>query len=451
MERKIFISFLGIGDDGDGYASLKYSYKGTPIDCQTEFVQRAEIEAVGADKIDKILIICTKESYKDFFTDLKSELVNGLSINEAKIETERINKKFDADDQWKLFSLVNKSINDGDRVIFDFTHGFRSLPIILSASLNYITKSKPNVVLEHVFYGQKDSDTAGTIIDMKEFYMINEWADGVSKLIDNADTTKLAKLASIKTEDSFSGLKDVEFISALEELTGTIKNIDVNSVAEKTNNALEIIKQKLDTLTNPEEQELLRHVLDKFATLSTDIPPSGYYDKDYFEVQLKLVEMLIQHELFMQAFTVMRELIVSIGMTGCTGKYRGKEIDSDKGRKYRRRFGEMFVNLCQFSVPEWKYMDGGKIEKISEMEMDDFKNIMQPFYLKLEEKNIAEILQSFVSDLLKYRNGFDHGWTCVSKKNIPEDISEQSNNFLGKITQVVKMMNEKTLYNVVGG
>ena len=152
------------------------------------------------------------------------------------------------------------------------------MPIILSASLNYISKSKPDVVIEHVFYGQKDSDTAGTIIDMKEFYMINEWADGVSRLIANADTAKLAKLASIKTEDKFSGLKDPDFISALEELTGTIKNIAINSIAEKTNNALSIIKQKLDSLSNHEEQELLRHVLDKFATLSTDIPPSGYYE-----------------------------------------------------------------------------------------------------------------------------------------------------------------------------
>jgi len=445
MLRKIFISFLGIGNDGDGYDSLKYSYNGNIIDCQTAFVQRAEIEAIGPDKIDDILIICTSESYKKFFDELKREFVDELSINETKIKSSQINKKFGADDQWELFGLVNKSIRDDDRVIFDFTHGFRSLSIILSASLNYITKSKPGVVLEHVFYGQKDSDTSGTIIDMKEFYMINEWADGISRLIDNADTTKLARLAATESKDKFAGLKDIEFITAMKDLTKTIKNVDVNSVAEKTNDALKIIKQKLDSLKNHEEQELLRHVLDKFTALSTDIPPSGYYDKNYFKVQLQLVEMLIKHELFMQAFTVMRELIASIGMTGCTGKYRGKEIDSKKGRKYRKRFGEMFVNLCQFPQKEWKYYDEEKIKNISEMEMDDFRNIVQPFYSRLTEEHIAKVLCDFVNGMVKIRNYFAHGWTGVANNKAPKNIRDKANAYLDKTTQVINMMIEKNL------
>lgn len=434
---RIFISFLGIGPEGEGYDSLKYTYNNTLTGAQTEFVQRAEIEALGPENFDEVFILCTNESYREFFLYLQSELINELNLSKNKISCEKINTNLSPKEQWKLFSLVNKKVQDYNRIVFDFTHGFRLLPIILSTSLSFIAKTKPELVLEHVFYGQKEGDREGKIIEMKDFYIINEWADGVSRLVDNADISKLAFLTSDKDDISFKGLKDQKLVDALEQLTSVIKNIDMNSVNQVTNNALSILNEKIKTLKSPEEQELLELVLNKFASLSTDVPLSGFYDKDYFQIQLEFIKLLNKHQLYMQSFTVMRELIVSIGMLGCTGKYQGKKIDSKDGRKYRRRFGDIFVNLCQFPREKWKYENEKKKHTLSENEMNDF-NIILPFYEQLENQGIADELQGFVKEMLDYRNGFNHAWTY--KKECLGDVTEKADYYLKKIENVIEKL-----------
>ena len=60
--RRIFISFLGMGPDGEGYSELNYQMEGKRGSVSTEFVQRAELEFLGSEIFDEIFILCTKES-----------------------------------------------------------------------------------------------------------------------------------------------------------------------------------------------------------------------------------------------------------------------------------------------------------------------------------------------------------------------------------------------------
>jgi CRISPR-associated Csx2 family protein len=436
---RVFISFLGIGPDNqDGYKSLKYSYNDKHTGGQTEFVQQAEIEALGPATFDRIIILCTRESFDRFFHDLRDELVDTLKINPDKISCEKIESSLTPENQWQLFSIVNQSIQDGDQLVFDFTHGFRLLSIVLSTALHFILTSKPDVVLEHVFYGQQEENgTDGTIVDMKDFYTINEWSDGVSRLIDGADTSKLVTLVKNQTTGgSFSGIRNQELVLSLDHLTRVIKNVDTNHVASTCSKALQIIqKQKISA--TPEEKDLLELIQQTFKHLATSGEISGKYDRRYFEVQLNYARLLAKHGLYMQAFTVMRELIASIGMLGCTGKYKKPIMNSSDGIKYRRRFGDMFFNLCQFPKEKWKWQDPVKKKNIRQPEMDDFKNLL-PFYEMLEDKGIAENLQAFTKELADYRNGFDHAWTGKSASF--QEVSENAEIFLKKLDQVLEAL-----------
>ena len=438
---RIFISFLGVGsEDHGGYKSLKYSYNGQPTGGQTQFVQRAEIEAIGPASFDRIIILCTRESFEKFYYELNDELVDELNIQVDRISNERIGSRLTAENQWELFSLVNRSIENGDRLVFDFTHGFRLLSIIMSAALHFILTSKPKVVLEHVFYGQQsENGTDGTIVDMKEFYAINEWSEGVSRVVHGADPSKLISMAKIENSDTtFLGIKNKELVQTLEELTRVIKNVDVNHIAIKCDKALRIVQEQKEKVGS-EERDLLDLIYQTFKPLAPSEEITGRYDRTYFEVQLNFAQLLANHGLFMQSYTVMRELIVSIGMLGCTGKYAKPAMTNSDGRSYRYRFGETFFNLCQFEKGRWKWADPEKAKYIKADDMHNFTTI-RPFYETLENIGVAEKLQAFTKELADYRNGFDHAWT--GKKESFQEVSQKADMFLNEIEQVLESLKQ---------
>jgi hypothetical protein len=95
---------------------------------------------------------------------------------------------------------------------------------------------------------------------------------------------------------------------------------------------------------------LLTTVIDKFKPLAVGAPPSGRYDLAYFEVQLNFIQLLLEHRLFMQAFTAMREMIASFGLVA----NKKARTDNNAGRGQRRK-GEVFINMVQVQEAEWDF------------------------------------------------------------------------------------------------
>jgi len=112
--KRIFISFLGMGPDGEGYSELNYQMEGKPERISTEFVQMAEIEFLGSDSFDKIFILCTKKSHDYSFHDLRDELNDNLCIDRQKIEHVPINNVETIKHAWELFDKI-KSLKTLDK------------------------------------------------------------------------------------------------------------------------------------------------------------------------------------------------------------------------------------------------------------------------------------------------------------------------------------------------
>jgi CRISPR-associated Csx2 family protein len=407
-----FISFIGTGPEGDGYTELSYQMEGSEEKVPTKFVQRAEIQLLGKDQFDKIYILCTRES-KDFFHHLNDELKDELGVREKRIEAVDIGKIEQTQSAWALFEKISGLINDGDTLVFDLTHGFRSLSIIVSAALNYILKAKNDIDLLHVFYGEKDedSDRKGTIIDMKDFYTVNQWADGVARLTENADASKLADVAKHESSGTFSNLKDSHLIKALEELTATLRNIDVNRVARNTKNALEIIRSCKDRSTGA-ELELLCLVEEKFAPLAKEL--SGQYDADYFMLQLDIIRMLNEHRLYMQAYTVILETIGSIGMLGAPPELI-KDICNNAAADLRTSYADLFVRMMNFN----------NFKSQSDKEKPRTEQLNNTICSWISNQGMLEELKSITQETKKYRNGFDHAWTGYGDKTMKKKIKDE--------------------------
>jgi len=407
-----FISFIGTGPDGGGYSELSYQMEGAEDKVFTKFVQRSEIQLLGRERFEKIYILCTRES-KKFFHELHDELKDELGIPGEIIEAVDIGKIEQIKSAWALFEKISSLINNGDTLVFDLTHGFRSLSIILSAALNYILKAKNQIVLRHVFYGEKNenSDRRGTIIDMKDFYSVNQWADGVARLTENADASKLADVAKHESSGTFSNLKDSDLIRALEELTATLRNIDVNRVARNTKNALEIIRTCKDKSTGA-EHELLCLVEEKFAPLAKEL--SGQYDADYFMLQLDIIRMLNEHRLYMQAYTVILETIGSVGMLGTPSELI-KDIWDPATAELRSPYADLFVRMMNFS----------DFKSRSDKENTRAEQLNTTICTWINNQSMLEELKTITKETKKYRNGFDHAWTGHGDKTMQKKIKDQ--------------------------
>ncbi|MBE1426625.1 CRISPR-associated Csx2 family protein [Desulfomicrobium macestii] len=447
---KVFISFLGTGSNPDdstkiGYDEVSYSIGDKTLP-STHFAQRAILEYHHPASFDRIHIFMTEQSRIKHWTPLRDQLLSLGAKEDALRDNASLTTRMDSEDQWQWFEILLDAIQDDDDVIMDFTHGFRSVPIVFSSAIGFLQKARKFRLL-HAYYGyvEKENKTKtvvkAEIVDMAGFYRINDWADAVARLTETADASKLAMLAEEEKGSSFEALNDQKLIEALQSLTDLIKNIDVNRVGTIADAALGIIEKKIGESSGA-NLCLLEMVRDKFGELACQQPPSGRYDEAYFRTQLILAEMLLKHHLPMQAFTVMRECVASIGMLGVQEKYTKKCMLTKEGRGYRRRFGEVFASMSQYPKADWKFEKPEEALRFTPLVINDYKHL-KPFWEQLEELGIAEILQGFFGDMAKLRNGFDHAW--IIKNGVPANVIESGKQYLEALKTIFEKLREAGL------
>lgn len=152
--------------------------------------------------------------------------------------------------------------------------------------------------------------------------------------------------------------------------------------------------------------------------------------------------MLLKHHLPMQAFTVMRECVASMGMLGVQGKYAKQSMLTKKGRDYRRRFGELFACMCQYPRAEWKLENPEEVVRLSPSVINDFQHL-KPFWEQIEELGIAAVLQGFVGDMADLRNGFDHAW--IVKNGVPANVLESGGQYLEALKTIFEKLHQAGL------
>lgn len=420
MTRSVYISFLGLGsfDKNTGtyaYNDTVYELEGK-MATSTPFVQVAEMELLDGRLFDKVFIAATDKSREVHFEELKS----AMAVYKITPEVLTLKEDFTSKGQWEWFENILSVIEANDRIVVDLTHGYRAVPIIFSAAINFLQKAR-NIELQAVYYGAYDSNKkCAPIVDIKEFYLINEWADSVSRLVEDADARKLGETAQKASSFQLSELNDPDVTRVFMELTDAIRNVEVNHVGEKTKAALALIAAKSEKASSTGKM-LLGLVTDKFIGLATEGPVTQQYDRDYFRVQIEIARLLLEHRLFMQAYTVMREFIPSIAMI----YYEKRGINNKKRKKYRQFKAEVFLQMVQRPKEEWEFENEDK-KKASED--------LMPYYRELSKVDIISEAKKFLKDLTRYRNGFDHAWTAMPKAK--DDIPERGKAFLTQLEKV---------------
>lgn len=233
---KVIISFLGTGGYTDRenrsrgkYRKAKYKMEGSVY--ETEFVSEALLSHYNADRV---IVIGTLKSMWDVIYDndsfvpdvideswaalaelvdvsnYKTEIEKGELIKKVFLNTKitpiivkyGLSKEENEYNIQQLFSIENSLQND-DELFIDVSHGFRSLPIVLTNIINFITEnSKKKISVKTISYAM---------------FEVSHEMDGVTPII-NLDLIKELQ-QSVKAAHEFNEYGNAYLFSKLLEST----------------------------------------------------------------------------------------------------------------------------------------------------------------------------------------------------------------------------------------
>ncbi|OAN43795.1 CRISPR-associated protein [Chloroflexus islandicus] len=136
-----------------------------------------------------------------FTTELTAQFYNQhfASAQAASIQAVRIPDGRDDDELWRIFQAVVEVIEPNEAVVFDITHGFRSLPFLSFLAAAYLRKVKA-IQLKHVFFGNFEMrDQSATphrtpVLDLTNFVELLDWMVGADLFVRFGDARDLAGL-----------------------------------------------------------------------------------------------------------------------------------------------------------------------------------------------------------------------------------------------------------------
>ena len=307
-------TFLGTGK----LHPSTYTFEGKES-CETQFFAEAIIEFFNPKSLYIFATVSAAEApvavedppsaqnppRLDFLVNLlkKETDVQIITIPEGKNETQL----------WEIFNIVVKNIKDNDKVVFDITHGFRSLPFLTFLALAYVRKVKRDVEIERVIYGAYEaveiSNPKKPVFDLTPFVNLLEWLGAVTMFQQTGDAHQIADLLS-----SHVGIKP-----DLSTVSDNLRNL---SAALLTNRTLEVQQSAADLLTNLKNskitiasevrpfQTLLDQIRDSYEPLALDKPASAKTDES-LRKQHEQIKWYAENQQYLQAVTLTREWLIS--------------------------------------------------------------------------------------------------------------------------------------------
>lgn len=319
MGRKVFISFLGNGfyeptryveneDDEVSSSSLRFIQEAT-INKFCKNYTKADLiyvfTTIGAlanwnDGEHKNYKSNAIEWYEGLHTRLK-ELDLACSFVNVMIPDGR-----STDEIWEIFRIVYEKLESNDELIFDITHGFRSLPMLNMVLINY-AKLLKDILVKGIYYGafeakyQRNSYWYSPIWNLKDFEELQEWSNNAAIFL---QTGNAISVTNQMTDEVFTDLK--------EKLSNFSKYILVNRGLDIYHgNTMVELNQELSKgiLDFPKKYEPLKPILKKIEKEFVD------YQEDSALNGFLAVRWCIRNGLIQQAATLLEEFIITFVMT----------------------------------------------------------------------------------------------------------------------------------------
>ena len=263
-----------------------------------------------------------------------------------KLEAITIPDGADDNELWSLFQSVVDAVDEREEVIFDITHGFRSVTFLSLLAVAYLRQVK-QIDLRAILYGNFEARDRSAepqrtpVIDLSDFVSLFDWMTAADRFVRFGDATDLAeRLRAAKPNQSRQpdSLPDVITADMLRRAeAGPNQSQQANRLArvanslEKVSKALRLIRpnEAMDasaTLDRQLSDPVVTHSIESnarpFVLLADSIKKeytrlalSSSHQREQpvsaLRYERDMINWLLEHNQFAQAMAIAREWIPS--------------------------------------------------------------------------------------------------------------------------------------------
>lgn len=307
---KKIITFLGIQAKKTTYCFQGQNYDG-------------EVFAEALHKFcnyDSMLVCVTSEAKEKTFPILEK-------LEEKRIQAVEIPTGQSTEEMWETFKIINQKVNENDSVIFDITHGLRSLPFLVFLFAAYLKAAK-NVTIEAIYYGAWElgfsNNGIAPVIDLSEFIGMLDWLTATERFVEIGDGQLLADLlkkgmpSKIELRDSISARelkRDLEAASkAIESISLALRLTRPIETMEEATKLEQALKKAAPSIAKQAQpfSILGEQVVKEYGQFALENPRENSQLANNLWLQLKMIQWYRERQQIVQAVTLTREWIVSV-------------------------------------------------------------------------------------------------------------------------------------------
>lgn len=169
-----------------------------------------QLEFYG-EKISEVFAVVTVAAKEKWFEPLKS----GLQSQGVRVTPIDILDGHSENDLWTIFTQITDHLQTGDRVIFDITHSFRTLPFLAFLATAYLRVAK-QVEIVGIYYGAyeaKDEFGNAPIFNLTPFVALLDWTTATDKFLSSGDAQGLTQMLDGNAEPIRGFAETIKLVS----------------------------------------------------------------------------------------------------------------------------------------------------------------------------------------------------------------------------------------------
>lgn len=421
MKRNVFISFLGTSD----YEPCRYVINGD-YQLDTRFVQEAIISYSCSKwtKNDRVYIFTTDDAREKNWHSLKEALkIHNLAPG---VESIWIPDEISEKTMWDVFEIIYNKLIEGDQILFDITHGFRSSPMLLLTLINYSSFLK-NTTVTKIYYGaftaMKTLNVDHTPVwDLTGINLLHEWTIGANEFINFGQPERIAKLAEksaipyiLDAPSRAEGIKISRYSKSIchaADIFSTVRGLPVSSADLIEKIITDSREAKKAGIVKP-LQPFMAKTIAKF---------SGYKPGNVLNF-LPAVKYCIKHNLIQQGITFLQEGIVSYVLYRLELPWSTEKIEENNQIRSNREMVSSTLN----------YLYKQKRNKSKDW---DWKNWPETYIQKILKDEFCRSIANSFNTIAEYRNDINHaGYICPKE---PKQFKKMLENGYANLIQILK-------------
>ena len=312
--------------------------------------------------LDYMKVFVTEKAREMHWEDFKRQAEDYVDNLEAVDIPDGANEN----ELWALFQTVVDAVDEREEVIFDITHGFRSLPFLSLLAVAYLRQVK-DIQLRAVFYGNYDAESKrAPVIDLSGFVSLFDWMTSADLFTRFGDATDLAALLRDAKPPKRNGPPDPDTRQWTKRISLAARSLEDISLAlrlirpyEAMHASSELKGRLLDASQSiPDSARpfapLLHSIIDTYEPLAI---PREQQEMDKIEqlaCEREMVYWLLERKQYVQAATIAREWIfswvmVQVEMDDILDKNKRDEVETILGKALQERRDRGACNDATFS------------------------------------------------------------------------------------------------------